>query len=592
MAGGDASFASGGGNAGNAAASTTQNRTNDEPANDDVQVLTSLLRTTLKFQQQPTDKVLAAHQDIVSFENYLGEFVEGKRRDDLKTDLTTMVSGNNFTVHNVTPLLQVFDWYYDNYSKPSFTWTDLTPATYLAFKRRPRDVPTIVVPTPDSTITNQNQTQISGNNAAHNRIAPPDLAPTDNQGNSVSGRVIAIDNQNNGNTGGDSLSDHLDFTNDVLALDAQRQKARATPGSTKTLRPHPLWRSDFAAQSRLGINTNIFLKASLALASDEPHNVIAFYQHLCQIAKTAQVDLCPINKFDEAHALWPSNRTKEVVLEMNDILVYKLTQPDVISRAIPSLDLLFRTSLLQSDSQLKAYAFLHKLVKRAYSMLQDQVNIAPAYKSVTQTILEFGTEVVSYYNGLANIAMPFPAVIQSRYFLTQLQQHGVQVDTYLDRLQVFRHTDVIPDDLTLETLVLKLAASRPSNSLVHVVHSAKGQSHQRGSTNNNKGRNQQSDAPLRPFYSGGSIQCSACGSWGHTKNNCRDLGKFALLMQVYTEDKSFATGVGNKWRSSQDKSTRLQTVRHLRQLHPEQYEDYDDDEVLDMLDQDDNTDFR
>jgi hypothetical protein len=66
-----------------------------------------------------------------------------------------------------------------------------------------------------------------------------------------------------------------------------------------------------------------------------------------------------LHKFQVDHSLWSANRCKQIVLEMNNLLAVKLTTSGVIAREIPALSLLYDSILVNSDSQLKAYEFLH-----------------------------------------------------------------------------------------------------------------------------------------------------------------------------------------------------------------------------------------
>jgi hypothetical protein len=69
----------------------------------------------------------------------------------------------------------------------------------------------------------------------------------------------------------------FDFSVEVLATDAKRQAAPVAPGTVATLKPHTLWKSPFAANTRKGHtrqlhSTELVMKSSLAI------DVIKFYR--------------------------------------------------------------------------------------------------------------------------------------------------------------------------------------------------------------------------------------------------------------------------------------------------------------------------
>jgi hypothetical protein len=154
----------------------------------------------------------------------------------------------------------------------------------------------------------------------------------------------------------------LDFSDDVMEKDAERMASRATPGSTATLTPHPLWISPFATMVRKHVSTRTFDDTDLALLSDDPTAIVTFYRHLVQLAKSAEIDLCPIHLFDSAHYLWPIKRCAETIFEMKDLLVIKLSKDGVLNLENATLNLFYTTSVLENDIQIKAYTFLHKLL--------------------------------------------------------------------------------------------------------------------------------------------------------------------------------------------------------------------------------------
>jgi hypothetical protein len=107
-------------------------------------------------------------------------------------------------------------------------------------------------------------------------------------------------------------SSAFDFYIEVLTTDAKRQAAPVAPGTVATLKPHNIWKSPFAANTRKGHtrqihSTELVLKSSLSI------DVIEFYIKLVAASNPAEIDLIPFSSFYPACALWPNNRCSDVI---------------------------------------------------------------------------------------------------------------------------------------------------------------------------------------------------------------------------------------------------------------------------------------
>jgi hypothetical protein len=179
--------------------------------------------------------------------------------------LTTVVllleDPKDFTRAHVRQFLQLADWFYKHFHDPSFLWKNCNHSTFTVWKR-------------------QKATDAKDAREASSR---PNKITT-----ATSSAI-------------------LDFSDDVMGKDAECMASCATPGSTATLTPHPLWISPFATMVHKNVSTRTFDDTDLALLSDDPTAIVTFYRHLIQLAKSAEIDLCPIHSFDSAHSLWPKN---------------------------------------------------------------------------------------------------------------------------------------------------------------------------------------------------------------------------------------------------------------------------------------------
>jgi hypothetical protein len=105
---------------------------------------------------------------------------------------------------DIRRIMFVFDWFMMNIVDPNFVWSNFTRSVYVADK----------------------QARAVLNHAPS--ISTPVYQPTA------------------------SAVSTIDFSSDVLAADAQRQATPAVPGTVATLKPHKLWTSPFAANTRKG----------------------------------------------------------------------------------------------------------------------------------------------------------------------------------------------------------------------------------------------------------------------------------------------------------------------------------------------------
>jgi hypothetical protein len=162
----------------------------------------------------------------------------------------------------------------------------------------------------------------------------------------------------------------IDFYTDVLAANAKRQAAPAFPGTVATLKPYKLWMSPFAANTRKG-NTRQFHSTDLVLASSLTFDVIEFHTKLVAASKPSEIDLIQFASFDPDCALWPSNRCADVIFEINDALALLLDQTGTLNLDDETINMLYQKHIIDSTSGVRAYAFLHALLKKAKRQLDD-----------------------------------------------------------------------------------------------------------------------------------------------------------------------------------------------------------------------------
>jgi hypothetical protein len=111
----------------------------------------------------------------------------------------------------------------------------------------------------------------------------------------------------------------------------------------------------------------LVLKSSLAI------DIIEFYRKLVAASKPAEIDLIPFSSFDPACALWPKNRCSDVIFEMNDTLALRFDQTGMLNMDDDTINILYQKHILDSNSDVRAYALLHSLLKKAKRHLHDHM---------------------------------------------------------------------------------------------------------------------------------------------------------------------------------------------------------------------------
>jgi hypothetical protein len=206
---------------------------------------------------------------------------------------------------------------------------------------------------------------------------------------------------------------------------------------------------------------------------------------------------------------------------------------------------------------------------------------------------------------MATIGHAFDEKTQSRFFLSALQQKGIKVDRFVDRLDSVAVNDPLPEELTLTELILHIKDIRslqPSSiALIHHYmrptdgrdNSNSRQNRPPPSSDSRSSRPPQPDShphPLCDFHTGTDTQC-VCGRWGHSVENCQQLAIYFLLAKHLQKDANLTSSilVSERWRIANAHNSRSarSTVRDIRVMLPEEMADRTDDELLEYYNVDD-----
>jgi hypothetical protein len=76
---------------------------------------------------------------------------------------------------------------------------------------------------------------------------------------------------------------------------------------------------------------------------------------------------------------------------------------------------------------------LHALLKKAKRQLNEKMPTPPDIEQAT-SIGSFGSNLEKYYLQLGTIGVAFDEKTQSHFFLSALQQKGIEMDRFVDRL--------------------------------------------------------------------------------------------------------------------------------------------------------------
>jgi hypothetical protein len=155
---------------------------------------------------------------------------------------------------------------------------------------------------------------------------------------------------------------------------------------------------------------------------------------------------------------------------MNYALAPRLDQTGMLNLDDETVNILYQKHILDSTSGVRAYAFLHLLLKKAKRHLHDHMPTPPSIDQDT-TIGSFGANLESYYLQMATIGHDFEEKPQSRFFLSALQKKGIKVDRFVDRLDSVAANDPLPEELTLTKFILRIKDIRSmhpsSTALIH-----------------------------------------------------------------------------------------------------------------------------
>jgi hypothetical protein len=131
---------------------------------------------------------------------------------------------------------------------------------------------------------------------------------------------------------------------------------------------------------------------------------------------------------------------------MNDALALRFDE---------TINILYQKHIIDSTSGVRAYAFLHALLKKAKRQLHDKMPTPPDIEQTT-SIGSFDLNLEKYYLQLGTIGVAFDEKTQNCFFLSALQQKGIDIDRSVYRLDNVPEKNPLPEELTLTELILRI----------------------------------------------------------------------------------------------------------------------------------------
>jgi hypothetical protein len=172
---------------------------------------------------------------------------------------------------------------------------------------------------------------------------------------------------------------------------------------------------------------------------------------LVAASKLAEIDPIPFASFVPASALWPSNRCVEVIFEMNDALALRLDQAGTLNLDDETINIIYQKHIIYSTSGVRAYAFLHALLKKMKRMKKCLLLRISIMLPALDRLVRICRSITCSWKPLGLLLMRRQ---KSLFFLSALQEKGIEIDRFVDRLDNVPEKDPLHEELTLTELIL------------------------------------------------------------------------------------------------------------------------------------------
>ena len=368
------------------------------------------------------------------------------------------------------------------------------------------------------------------------------------------------------------------YHEEIVAADAADYARRSTndPVSSPRLGPR-MWRHLTLTSNISDLDRKSFLSTALHVlnATDAPV-IQAWYTQLVLQATIANIDLCPLREFNAQQALWPSNKPANLVFEMSSLLLAKITP--LLDLRHSAIRLLFESEVTHSDSKLAGYRVLHSLLTLADMVFQQTIPTLPLFTG-SHDVVQFATELYQFQQDNARQLRVYNDRQLSVYYLQTLTAFDYPLHVQYTQLMDLPADAALPHSLHFRTIALIMArrdatsgshlgpATRPAAlPFLPTAHrllpsTARSPRTGNGPASRHSSAGDSAAVPISaPFRLREELQCTACGTWGHSMQRCSQLAKHTLLTQFSATHASDARRAASAWQQLHSANPRPSAV--------------------------------
>jgi hypothetical protein len=184
------------------------------------------------------------------------------------------------------------------------------------------------------------------------------------------------------------------------------------------------------------------------------------------------------------------------------------------------------------------------LLKKEKCQLNGKMPTPPGIEKAT-SIGFFGANLECYDLQLQTMGVSFDDKTKSCFFLSANQQKGNEVDRFVDCLDNVPDADLLPNELPLTELILRIKDIRSFQNYSTAIINCYVCPTNDKALSNTRQHHQSSlseSRPNRPSSSDSRLACDVrtrsetqcvCGRWGHSVENCHQMAMHFLIAKYF-----------------------------------------------------------
>jgi hypothetical protein len=163
-----------------------------------------------------------------------------------------------------------------------------------------------------------------------------------------------------------------------------------------------------------------------------------------------------------------------------------------------------------------------------------------------------GANLERYYLQFRTMVVSFDDNTKSHFFLSALQQKCNKVDQFVDRLDTVPNDDLLPEELTLTELILRIKYIHSfQNSAPAIINRyVRSTNGEESSTTHHNHQSPYSDSrPVHACRTHSNTQC-ICGHWSHSVENGQQIAIHFLIVKYFQKNANLASAsqISECWR--------------------------------------------